>query len=111
MSDDSLTTRILVELRDEIRTTRDEVRLTNQRIDGLEQRLDRRIDDTNGRIDALRVEVKQQILESEVRLATRMTEQTAATRDLYDLVQGNLRLRDRVEQCEHDIAGLKGRIA
>ena len=115
MSDDNLTTRILTEIREELRSTNQRLEATERRldhrIDGLEQRLDRRIDETNGRIDDLRVELKQQILESEVRLSTRITEHTAATRDLYDLLQGGLRLRDRVEQCEHDITDLKGRIA
>jgi chromosome segregation ATPase len=110
MSEDSLTVHILRDLRDELRSTRDELR---QRIDSTNQR----VDSTNQRIDhleqGLRTEiaaVRDHIVESELRMATRFVEQTAATRDLYDLLNASLQLRDRVEHCEHDIADLKDRV-
>ena len=75
---------------------------------------------TNDRIDnglaAVRAEIadlgrglRAEMLASEMRHATRVTEQTAATRNLYDLLQNRFELRDRVERCEHDIAELKQR--
>ena len=110
MSEDSLTVHVLIGLRDEIRSSRDEIRSTNQRIDRLEHELRVEIGATR---DGLRSEisaVRDQVVESELRLATRMVEQTAATRDLYELLNTNLQLRDRVERCEHEIADLKGRV-
>jgi hypothetical protein len=43
-------------------------------------------------------------------MVARMEEQTAATRALYDLLNGSLQLRDRVERCEHEIAEPKDRV-
>ncbi|HSK04406.1 MAG TPA: hypothetical protein VK932_24295 [Kofleriaceae bacterium] len=110
MSEDNLTVHILRELREEIHS----VRSTTQRLD---QRLDQHVESTNQRFDAmdrrfdrLESELRAEILASEVRVATRITEQAAATRDLHDLLNANLSLRDRVERCEHDIADLKGRV-
>jgi chromosome segregation ATPase len=107
MSEENLTVHILRELREEIRSTRDElrseIRATNQRVDHLDREL-------RAEIAATRHELKTEILASEVRLATRFAEQTAATRDLHDLLNANLQLRDRVERCEHDIVDLKGRV-
>ena len=111
MSDDDLTVHILRDLRAEIRST-------NQRLDSVSQRLDQHIDSTDRRFDRLeqgiadlasKVATRDQLVELELRLATRTAEQTAATRDLYDLLNANLQLRDRVERCEHDIAELKDR--
>jgi chromosome segregation ATPase len=109
MSEDSLTVHVLIDLRDEIRST-------NQRIDRLEHEVGATRaevgatrDDLRAEITAVRDHVGQQILASELRMATRVAEQTAATRDLYELLGASLQLRDRIERCEHDIDDLKGR--
>jgi predicted nucleic acid-binding Zn-ribbon protein len=92
-----------------LRDLRAEIRSTNQR-------LEQHIDSTNQRFDRLEQGIadlasatRDQFVELELRMATRTAEQTAATRDLYDLLNANLQLRDRVERCEHDIAELKDR--
>lgn len=113
MSDD-VTVQILTEIRDEIRATKDEVRSTNQRLDQTNQRLDQ----TNQRLDQTRIELKQEValvrtelrdemVGSEIRAATRMVELTAATRDMYAMLTGQLDLRDRVARCERDSIELK----
>lgn len=94
MESDDLTVRILIEIRDEIRTTNVRVDDLGRRIDGLGLRI---------------VEVDHRLLESEVRTATRISEQIAATRDLYALLKDRFELRDRVERCERDIDELKHR--
>jgi predicted nuclease with TOPRIM domain len=109
MAEDDLTVHILRELREELRATREEGRETARRLDQHIESTNERFDRVDFRFGELREHVDQRILESEVRLATRIVEQTAATRDLYDLLNGSLQLRDRVERCEHDIAELKER--
>ncbi len=97
-----------------LRQMLDEMRGMNQRLDATNQRLDA----TNERLEAVRVELKAEIaqtrneaahnlLASEMRMATRVTEQTAATRDLYTLLTERFELRDRVERCEQQIAELQ----
>ena len=49
------------------------------------------------------------MVEGEIRAATRMVDHTAATRDLYGLLSGQLELRDRMERCEREIEALKQR--
>ena len=97
---DDLTVHILREIRAEIRSTREELR---QHIDSTSQRFDR-LEQAHAELASA---TRDQIVELELRMATRTAEQTAATRDLYDLLNANLQLRDRVERCEHDIAELK----
>jgi uncharacterized coiled-coil DUF342 family protein len=107
MSEDSLTVHILRDLRDELRSTGDELR---QRIDSMNQRIDHLEHGFRAELRTEIAAVRDHIVESELRMATRFVEQTAATRDLYDLLNANLQLRDRVERCEHDIADLKDRV-
>ncbi len=120
MSDDSITVKILAELREDIRGMRTDARdmearlgerldQTNGRLDNRIERLDNRIERLDNRIDQLRGDLKSEITASETRIATRQTDHTAATRDLYDLIQDRLQLRDRVEQLEYDVANLKDR--
>jgi len=103
MSDDDLTLAVLIEIRDEIRTTNQRVNQTNQRLDNLGA-------DLRAEIGALGTELRGEMLAIELRSATRMTEQTAATRDLYTMLTGQLELRDRVTQCEHKIDELNKRV-
>ncbi len=113
MSDDSITVKILAELREDIRGMRTDARdmeaRLGERLDQTNGRLDNRIERLDNRIDQLRGDLKSEITASETRIATRQTDHTAATRDLYDLIQDRLQLRDRVEQLEYDVANLKDR--
>jgi len=112
-----LTDLILIEIRDEIRSTntrldqtrvelRDEIRSTNARLDDTNARLD----GTNARVDQMRGELRAEIVGAELRMSTRIVEQTAATRDLYQLLSDRFDLRSRVERCEHEIDEIKKRV-
>lgn len=78
MSDDSVTTRVLIEIRDELRVLSTRLDRVNLRIDQTNVRLDH----TNLRIDLSRDEIKAEIVESETRQATRVTQQSAILLDL-----------------------------
>lgn len=108
MSED-LTVAILIEIRDEIRSTNHRVDQTNVRLDGLRGELRTGLDDLRGELRTGLADVRGDLRESELRMATRVTEQTAATRDLYTMLTTQLELRDRVAQCEQDIDELKKR--
>jgi len=88
------------ELRGEIAQTRDEVRgaIAQTR------------EELRGEIAQTRHELRGEIVGVELRNATRVTEQTAATRDLYTLLSGHLDVRDRLTQVEHDVEELKKRV-
>ena len=77
----NLSTRILKEIRDEVRRT-------NERLDAVAER----------------------ITESELRTATALTELATTVRDLTVLLRTQSDLRPRVERCERDIAELRQRI-
>lgn len=113
MSDD-VTVKLLADIRDEIRKTnerletglaavrseiRDEVGALRHEIGGL-----------RGELHTGLADVRREMLASEMRHATRVAEQTAATRNSCDLLQDRFQLRDRVERCEQDIAELKQRL-
>jgi hypothetical protein len=105
MESDDLTVRVLIEIRDELRTT-------NQRIDGLEKSLGARIDETNKRIDRLdsRLDLtNRRMAEGEIRTATALADVTGAIRDVHWLLKDRFDLRDRVEKCEREIEELKRR--
>jgi chromosome segregation ATPase len=106
MSDD-VTVKLLAEIRDGIRKTNERLDATNERLEtGLAAV---RTEIREGLADVRR-ELRAEMLASEMRHATRVAEQTAATRNLYDLLQDRFDLRDRVERCEHDIAEIKQRL-
>lgn len=96
MSD--LTTKILIEIRDEIRNTRD----------GLAGRIDEtnsRLDETNVRLD--RLERRQ--VATEVRVATELTAVTGAVHELRDLLIDDRKYSARIEDHEQRIAALEQR--
>jgi chromosome segregation ATPase len=104
-----LNTKILVEIRDEIRKTNERLDKTNERLDKTNERLE----ETNERMErgfgTLRTEIKDAARDVELRLSTRFTEFTNATQTVYEMLRDRFELRDRVEQCERDIAELKRR--
>jgi len=110
MSSDDLTLRILVDIRDEVRTTREQLDL---RMDQVEHRLGERIDRLGDRIDGLDNKfdgLEHRLTESEIRTATELKGLAGTLQDIKDLFRDRLDLRDRVTRCEHDIGELKHRI-
>jgi hypothetical protein len=107
MSEDNLTVHILGEIRASQTELKDKIRAIEQRI---EQRIAAMEQRSEERFEHVEMTARDQLHAMELRLATRITEQTAATRDLYDLLQANLQLRDRVSRCEQDIVEIKDRL-
>ena len=106
MESDDLTIRVLIEIRDEIRSTNQRVDRTNERVDHLSTRVDQLGDHLSGRIDSL----AERVVESEMRTSTAITELHGTIRDVHTLLVDRLDLRDRVERCERDIDELKRRV-
>ena len=105
MSDDNLTVRVLIEIRDELRGTNQRLDQTNARLDQANERLDQ----TNERLDQVRTDLKEELFAAEVRSATQMTALIGSSRDVADLLRDRFDLRDRVERCEREIEALKKR--
>jgi chromosome segregation ATPase len=110
MSDDSLTLRVLIDIREELRET-------NKRLDQTRLELKDELSQLKDEISQTRVELKEEIgqnrseiVEVELRLATRFTELTAATRDTHSLLVDRFDLRDRMERCEREIEELKTKV-
>ncbi|HZU85421.1 MAG TPA: hypothetical protein VE987_20960 [Polyangiaceae bacterium] len=97
-----------------LRGIRDEVEQTNLRLDQANVRLDTanlRLDETNGRINAMREELSRRLVESEIRTSTAITELAGTIREMTAVLRAQHDLRPRVEQCERDIADLRGKLA
>ncbi|MBA3461875.1 MAG: hypothetical protein H0T46_18080 [Deltaproteobacteria bacterium] len=107
MSDDSLTLRVLIDIREELRET-------NKRLDQTRTELKDEISQTRveltGELAQTRRELRSEIVEVELRLATRFTELTAATRDTHSLLVDRFDLRDRMDRCEREIEELKKQV-
>ena len=89
MATNDLTTEILIQIRDELKSTREE--------------LSKRIDQTNDRLE--RVERRQ--TESEVRLASELVNVVSAVNQLKDLIIADRDLRKKVEEHDRRIAALE----
>lgn len=89
MAPTDLTNEILIQIRDELKSTREE--------------LSSRIDQTNSRLE--RVERRQ--TESEVRLATELVNVVSAVNQLKDLIVADRDLRRKVEEHDRRIAVLE----
>lgn len=85
----NLTVEVLIQIRDELKTTREQ--------------LSARIDETNSRLD--RVERRQ--TEGEVRLATELVNVVSAVNQLKDLIVADRELRQRVDEHDRRIAALE----
>jgi hypothetical protein len=100
-----ITTQILVEIRDEIRSTRTEL---SERIDQTNARLDQtnvRLDETIVRMD--RVERRQ--IESEIRLSTEITTLTGVMRDLQETLRESHGVHDVIFDHERRLSALESR--
>jgi chromosome segregation ATPase len=109
MPTDDITVQVLVEIRDEIRSTNRRLDATNERLERLETtsgQLVERIDGTNQRLDRL----ENRLVESEIRLATAITDMHGTLQDVQGRLKGQLDLRVRVERCERDIDDIKKRL-
>jgi hypothetical protein len=89
-----LTNQILIEIRDEIRST-------NSRLDQTNSRLDQ----TNSRLDRLE---KRQV-EAEIRLSTEVVALTGVVRDLRDTLLEDRLLRQTVDNHEQRIRALENK--
>jgi tetrahydromethanopterin S-methyltransferase subunit G len=94
-----------------LKNIRDEVRATHGRFD----QMDRRIDQTNERIDAVRAELRADIsalrdqqVRTEVHLATELVANTAALRALRDDLK-DIGVRTRLEDHERRLDALEKR--
>jgi hypothetical protein len=106
MAADDITLKVLIEIRDELRSHSGRLDQTNARLDQTNARLDQ----TNVRLDQMREELGTRIVESELRTATAITELASTLRNVHVMLEKRLDLRDRVDQCERDIADLKRRV-
>jgi len=100
-----LTTEILVEIRNEIRTLRGDL---SGRIDQTNARLDQtnsRLDQTNARLE--RLERRQ--TESEVRISTELVAVVGAVNHLCDAILEDRELRNQVVDHERRITALESR--
>ena len=100
-----LTTQVLIEIRDEIRTTRTDL---TERIDQTNARLDQtnaRLDQTNARLER----AEKRIVESEVRVSTELVALTGVVRDLRDTLLDDRHLRQAVDDHEQRIRALETR--
>jgi len=91
-----LTTQILIEIRDEIRST-------NQRLDQVASGLNSRIDESNIRLD--RLERRQ--VEAEVRVSTALVDVVGAVHELRDVFLGDRLLRETVSNHEQRLQALE----
>ena len=105
-----LTTRVLIEIRDEVRRTNERLDQTNRRLDGTNERLmqmgdrlDARLDQTNGRLAAL----ERRQTETEIRLATELVAVTHAVNGVRDLLRDNLQLHPRLDDHEQRLTALE----
>ena len=99
-----LTTKVLIQIRDEIKSTRDELRdeLKTARSD-----LNTRLDATNARLDTTNAQLKfvaQRQTESDIRLGTELVGVRDAVDRVVDLLRADRTLR-------HDMDELKERVA
>jgi chromosome segregation ATPase len=101
-----LTTQILVEIRDELRSLNGRVDQTNGRIDQTNDRLDQtndRLDQTIHRLD--RLERRQ--VEAEVRISTEIVAVHGAIRELTDVMRVGNAIGQRVDDHERRLTSLE----
>lgn len=101
MEPTDLTTRVLIEIRDEIKATRVDL---SSRIDETNARLDetnRRLDGTNQRLERL----EERVTHMDLRLSSDILALAGAIN--AEVIHGHRGLRKRIEKCERDIEELK----
>ena len=84
-------TDLTIEILKDIRSA---VRATNDRLDATKTELSQRIDATNERLEG----IGRRLVDSEVRVATALTDMRGTLGDVVDLLRGQLDLRPRVDR-------------
>ena len=114
MSDD-LSLRILIELREEMRSRFDAV---DRRFEAVDRRIDalgERLDVTNDRLETglagLREEFHHRFVAMDLRQASQLSGLIASTNDIREMLVGQADVRDRVTTCEIELSELKVRCA
>lgn len=92
-------TDLAIEILKDIRTQLGQM---SERIDGTNERLDQ----ANDRLDNL----TRRVVESEVRMATAITDLAGTVHGMADILRASHDLRPRVENCEREILDLKRRL-
>ena len=96
MASKDLTTEILIQIRDELKSTREQL---SSRIDQTNSRLDQ----ANSRLE----QVEKRQTQTEVRLATELISVATAVNQLKDLLIADRDLRQKVEEHDRRIAVLE----
>lgn len=104
MEPTSLTIEILKGIRDEMRLTREELSATRVELSG-------RIDSVSGSLGARIDELRDHMVESEIRTATAITELSGTVRDMTSVLRSQHDLRPRLERCERNIVKLQQKLA
>ena len=111
-SPDSITVKILEQIRDSIGGTNTRIDQTNARLDQTINRLDQtivRLEDTRDLMEQKFDALTSRVVEGGSRTATAITALTGTLEGVTNLIRDRLDLRDRVERCESDIVLLKAR--
>lgn len=98
MEPTDVTTRILIEIREELRDTKQGLNAVNVRVDHL-----------SDRVDFMNEDLGRRIVESELRTATAIHELGGTLREVHTLLKDRA-LHDRVTRCEREIDDLKHRL-
>ena len=107
MSEDSRTTRLLIEIRDEIRHTNTRLDQTNVRLDQTNAQLDRTALRLENAIERVREDMEGKFVDLDLRQSSRIMQQTAVLLDLKEAFSDRRELRDRIAHCEREIEELK----
>jgi predicted nucleic acid-binding Zn-ribbon protein len=107
---DDLTIHVLREIRDEMRAMNQRIDITNGRLDGTNLRLERLEDRLTHEIERTRLDLMNQIAQSEIRSVTAIHGLGGTLNDVHALFRDQLDLRPRVERCERELADLRERM-
>jgi chromosome segregation ATPase len=124
MKTTDLTLEVLKDIRAEARKTNERIDETNKRIDETNKRLDvtnKRLDDGLGALGTRIDETNKRLVETEIRLSTELAAVVGAVHSVRDSVTGAIHeltadlrrdrdLRGRVDEHEHRIEALEGRV-
>jgi chromosome segregation ATPase len=107
MEPKDLTLEVLRDIREELRETRTELLETRTEMKMEIRGLKEEIRQTNVRVDTL----SDRVVESELRVATAVTDLHGTVRELTDLLRSQHDLRPRVDRCERDIFEIQRRLS
>jgi hypothetical protein len=102
-----LTTKVLIEIRDDARATQAAVKETNVRLDKMREEISAELGATNSRLD--RLEARQ--VATETRLATELVAVVAAIHEVRDVIREDRADRKRLDRLERRVGALEKKIA